>query len=185
MKNNNYKNNKFNKGNNGTQTKRAPKPTPISVSKTYDTDYIADVLVELFGIDPGIVKIFFVDPNPKTDKDDYYKETLAIDNIIFENMIFDDAVKIIVNYAATVCTPKLIGKEFIHCSVSAASNRFYIRIEDGFSINVEAKYHINNTTRSASIDSYVVTYTTYNDNTDAIEAAKAAGYETVERKPRH
>lgn len=178
--------------NNKNNTQKRVKPTPVSLTKTYEGVSIGEVITDLILIDTNIANVFFVLVN----NEDFVREKLvnlplAIINeedeteLTLSNAEFDDMVALVLDYASTVCTPKLLNKRNIHCSCSATANRFYIRTEAGFAINVEAKYHIDKDSRSAIIDSYIATYTNYNDNKATISNAEVYDYEVVERKPRN
>lgn len=179
-----------NKNQNNTQ--KRVKPTPVSLVKTYEGVSICEVITDLIMIDTNIANVFFVSVNDE----DFTRERLVnlpLATVIGEdeteltlsNAEFDDMVVLALDYASTVCAPQLLNKRNIHCSCSVASNRFYIRTEAGFSINVEAKYHIDKDNRFAVIDSYTATYTNYKDDKAAISNAEAYGYEVIERKPRN
>lgn len=184
MKNTNYNNKK------GNNTQKRVKPTPVSLIKTYEGVSIAEVITDLILIDTNIANVFFV----KVNEEDFTRERLMslelakYDNdepVTLGEATFDDMVANVLEYISQVCYPQLINKRNIHCSCSVASNRFYIRTEAGFSINVEAKYHIDQEARAAVIDSLVATYTNYVDDKSAIANAEAFGYEVIERKPRN
>ena len=174
-------------------TQKRVKPTPVSLTKEYTGVSIGEVVTDLILIDPNVSNVFFV----KVNDEDFEREKLGNlvlatyhtredeeHEVVLKEATFDDMVVNVLEYVRHVCAPQLESKVNIHCSCNVASNRFYVRTEDGYAINVEAKYHVDQDSRVAVIDSYVVTYTTYINGKDAIANAEAFGYTVVERKPR-
>lgn len=166
-----------------TQTaKKFEKPTPLSVTKTFTN--IPDIIMELIRIDPGIKKVFYIDPAVPDNITDIGSEPLAIDsNISLYSATFDDCIDIVAEYFFKVAgTPHIIEGCNFKNSFQCSGNKICCRPNGDYAFEIKVKYHLeplpSNPRRKYTIpDEYYVKYTTYTGDTQKINTAEDLGWD--------